>query len=93
MSYCCVTEGKFHLSWTIHIYCVWQDFVRVIEKNDCMLCVNSIVNTTDYNVKYTFKILVLSHSILGTVKEVEAFGGSMTIFIRKVGLFYASFYT
>lgn len=53
---------------------------------------NSIVNITDYNVKVNFKVLVLNHSILGTVKEVEAFGGDMKIFIRKVGLFYASFY-
>lgn len=36
---------------------------------------NSIVNITDYNVKDNFKILVLNHSILGTVKEVEVFGG------------------
>lgn len=74
-----------------YLLCLAGFCQRVIEKNDCILCVNSIVNTTDYNVKDTFKILVLSHSILGTVKEVEAFGGSMTIFIRKVGLFYASF--
>lgn len=54
---------------------------------------NSILNITDYNVKDIFKILVLNRNILGTVKEVEAFGGYMKIFIRKVGLFYASFYT
>lgn len=69
-------------------FCQW-----VIEKNDCILCMNSILNITDYNVKDIFKILVLNRNILGTVKEVEAFGGYMKIFIRKVGLFYASFYT
>lgn len=54
---------------------------------------NSIVNITGCNVKDTFKILVLNHSVLGTVKEVSAFGGYMKIFIRNVGLFYASFHT
>lgn len=54
---------------------------------------NSIVNITDYNVKDNFKILVLNHSIFGTVKEVKVFGGQIKIFIRKAGLFYASFYT
>lgn len=54
---------------------------------------NSIVNITGYNVKDTFIILVLNHSVLGTVKEVRAFGGYMKIFIRNAGLFYASFHT
>lgn len=53
---------------------------------------NSNVNITDFNVRVIFKILLLNHSILRTVKEVKAFGGDMKIFIKKVGLFYASFY-
>lgn len=50
------------------------------------------INITGYIVKGIFKTLVLNHRILETVKEVKAFGYKK-IFIRIVGLLYASFYT
>lgn len=53
---------------------------------------DGIANITGYTVKGIFKNLILKHWILETVKEVKAFGYKK-IFIREVGLFYASFYT
>lgn len=76
-----------------YLLCLAGFCQKVIENNDCILCMNSIVNNTDCDVNDICNIVVLNHSILGREKEVRTFGGYMNIFIRKVGLFYASFYT
>lgn len=80
-----------HRGWLIAIL-----FGRIMSKskwkNHCILCMNGIVNITGYIAKGVFKNFVLKHWILETVKEVKAFGYKK-IFIRKVGLLHASYYT